>query len=262
MSMVVTASAIAKYRETLKKISDKAAAEVQQYMLDRKFIIDRTFMDFAYAIATKYGEAAGALSCEFYDSMIDYWAAINRGEEPYRTGTPRPATPAETASLEEVYIAVNGAKKDSLSEVPQAVGRLVKLAAEDTTVDNAIRDGYEFAWVPSGDTCAYCIWLASLGWQKASKKALKDGHAEHVHANCDCTYIIRPSGDISVSRYDPSRYEEMYDSAEGDTQEEKLNSMRRQFYAQNKEKINAQKRSAYAKRKERESSEAEETDIE
>jgi hypothetical protein len=53
----------------------------------------------------------------------------------------------------------------------------------------------------------------------------------------------------------------MYDSAEGDTEEEKLNYMRRQAYATNKERINEQKRTAYEKHKELDDSEAEEIDV-
>ena len=57
-----------------------------------------------------------------------------------------------------------------------------------------------------------------------------------------------------VEGYDPTEYFAMYSFAEGNTSREKINSMRRQFYAENKEKINAQKRDAYEKRKEREES--------
>jgi uncharacterized protein VirK/YbjX len=60
-----------------------------------------------------------------------------------------------------------------------------------------------------------------------------------------------------VEGYDPDEYKALYDSKSG-TPEEKINAMRRQFYAENKEKINEQKRSAYEKRKELNSSEAEE----
>ncbi|MBR4692904.1 MAG: hypothetical protein IKP17_09110 [Oscillospiraceae bacterium] len=38
--------------------------------------------------------------------------------------------------------------------------------------------------MPSGDTCAFCITLASRGWQKAGREAIKGGHAEHIHNNC------------------------------------------------------------------------------
>ena len=53
----------------------------------------------------------------------------------------------------------------------------------------------------------------------------------------------------------------MYEGADGAKWQDKLNSMRRGFYQENKDEINAQKRSAYEKRKERESSAAEEADI-
>ena len=132
-----------------------------------------------------------------------------------------------------------------------AVGRLVKRAGADTTLKNAIRDGAEFAWVPSGDTCAFCITLASRGWRRASEKALKGGHAEHIHSNCDCTYAVRFDGKSGVKGYDPEKYLATYEGAEGDTPKEKINALRRENYAAHKEEINARKRAAYAERKER-----------
>jgi hypothetical protein len=142
-----------------------------------------------------------------------------------------------------------------------AIGRLVKQTGADTTLKNALRDGAEFAWIPSGDTCAFCITLASRGWQKASKAAIKGGHAEHIHANCDCTYAIRFDSSTNVRGYDPDKYREMYDDADGSSPKPKINAMRREFYAENKEEINEQKRSAYEKRQELNSSAAEETDV-
>jgi hypothetical protein len=50
-------------------------------------------------------------------------------------------------------------------------------------------------------------------------------------------------------------------AAEGNTKEEKLNSIRRMAYKENKERINAQKRSVYEKHKELENSEAEEINV-
>ncbi len=137
-------------------------------------------------------------------------------------------------------------------EMGAAVGRLVKRAGADTTLRNALRDGAEFAWVPSGDSCAFCITLASRGWQRAGKEAIKGGHAEHIHSNCDCTYAIRFDSKGGVAGYDPEKYRAMYDEAEGETSQEKINSLRRADYAERREEINAQKRAAYAERRERE----------
>ena len=84
----------------------------------------------------------------------------------------------------------------------------------------------------------------------------------HVHANCDCTYAIRFSPDVEVEGYnDGEEYRKMYNNAEGSIYQDKLNSMRREFYAENKEIINEQKRSAYEKRKELNNSEAEEINV-
>jgi hypothetical protein len=141
--------------------------------------------------------------------------------------------------------------------VADATGRLVKMVSADTMQQNALRDGADWAWIPQGDTCAFCIALASRGWQKASKKAIKNGHAEHIHANCDCTYAVRFSDKRDVEGYHPQQYFDMYEGADGNTPQQRINAMRREFYQDNKEIINEQKRSAYAKRIERNSSEAE-----
>jgi uncharacterized protein VirK/YbjX len=104
------------------------------------------------------------------------------------------------------------------------------------------------------------LTLASRGWQTASKGAIKNGHAEHIHGNCDCAYAVRFNEKTNYAGYDPDKYLAMYNSTSG-TPNQKINAMRRKAYAENKEEINAQKRSAYEKRKELNSSEAEEINV-
>ena len=94
-----------------------------------------------------------------------------------------------------------------------------------------------------------------------SKRALKNGHAEHIHSNCDCMYAIRFNDDTRYRGYNPDVYRRQYDNADGDTPTQKINAMRRAFYAKNAEEINEQKRDAYEKRKERESSAVEEENV-
>lgn len=255
------------YIKALRKINDKAVSDFRNYVISHGGYanIDRQILiDYAYGIATKYGEASAAVSAEMYDAM----AAIQRAVVPA-------AIPAETATYSDVAKTVNGIIKNTANEdiLAEGIGRLVKMAGTDTTLQNAYRDrqtrrsykqrhnGAEVAWIPSGDTCPYCIMLASAGWRKQTNGGA-DMHTEHVHANCDCTYMVRFSPDFEVAGYDPEEYKEMYDSADpGGSREDKLNAMRREAYAENKEEINEQKRSAYAKRQERESSEAEEINV-
>lgn len=156
-----------------------------------------------------------------------------------------PAVPAEPADYNETAKMVN-ATKQSPPQLQGGVSRLVKRAGADTTLKNAIRDGAEWAWVPHGDTCAFCITLASRGWQRASKKALKGDHAEHIHAHCNCEYAVRFDSRTTVAGYDPEKYLTQYNAHGGD-----INAMRREQYAKNKDKINDQKRAAYAARMDR-----------
>ncbi len=76
------------------------------------------------------------------------------------------------------------------------------------------------------DICAFCITLASRGWQRASEAALRGGHAEHIHANCDCEYAIRFDGYSTVAGYDPEKYLRQYRGTGSDVQ-----AMRRMDYA-------------------------------
>lgn len=251
--MTITRSVWSKYIASLRKVNDEAARLAIRYLETHDTVTQAgvdALIEYCYSLATKYGEAAAELAAQMYDAL-----ALATG------ASVAPAVPAATATMQETAKAVVGTMKTGNNEiVSSAVGRLVKMAGVDTTMQNALRDGAEWAWIPVGDTCAFCITLASRGWQRASKKAIRGGHAEHIHANCDCTYAIR-FDDSEVEGYDPREYEEMYYDADGKKPQDRINAMRREFYAQNKDEINAQKRSAYEKRKERESSAAEEINV-
>ena len=234
------------YVKRLAALNKKAAEDMKRYIMAHGYENADALIDYAYGLATKYGEASAALSAEMYDAV----AALEKAYVPA-------AVPAETASYQAVAKTVQGVAKQSRNEnmMANAVARLVKQAGADTTLQNALRDGAEFAWVPAGDTCAFCMTLASRGWQRASKKAIKHGHAEHIHSNCDCTYAIRFNGETGVRGYDPDRYLLQYEVAGGVSPKDRINTMRRQFYAENRDEINAQKRAAYALRVEREKEE-------
>ncbi|MBP3753584.1 MAG: hypothetical protein J6I66_01860 [Lachnospiraceae bacterium] len=226
------------YIEKLDAIDSKAADMMQEWVEANGLEDRQALVEYAYALTTKYGEAAAALACEMYDATA------------LASGVTLPAAvPAETPTIEEVGRAVNGSLRHSQVQVPSTVYRLTKQSAADTTLQNAARDGAQFAWIPYGDTCPFCITLASRGWQYMSKKALKGGHAEHIHANCDCQYGVRFSEKDSVAGYDPKVYEDMYYGAEGSTPQERINSMRRVQYQQNRDHINEMKRAAYARRR-------------
>lgn len=227
-----------RYRDLLAGLSQKAADEFRDavWNINGRWkgvglgkISRNELIDYAYTLVTKYGEGAAAAACECYDAI----AALSGVRVPA-------AVPAETASVPEVAKAINGAIKQSENPelVSSVVGRLVKQAGQDTTLQNAARDHAEAAWIPAGDTCAFCITLASNGWQEVSDKTMKGGHAEHIHANCDCAYCVRFNPWTGVAGYNPDKYKKMYYDAplkdgQADTPQNRINALRRQLGANN-----------------------------
>ena len=231
--MQITAKTWNEYITRLSRLNQKAGQLMRQYIDTHGTGDADALITYAAALVTKYGEGSAELACQMYDALAE---AAN-------AGVPA-AEPAVPADYGEVARMVNATKNQNPANLPNGVSRLVKRAGADTTLKNAVRDGAEWAWVPHGDTCPFCITLASNGWQKASSKVLKGGHANHIHANCDCEFAIRFDHKTTVAGYDPDKYLAQYNAAGGD-----INKMRRVNYAANKERINAQKRAAYAARK-------------
>lgn len=236
------------YINRLSKLNSEAANAVKQYVEAGGWSEIDDIVAYAYGVEKYYGEGAAALAAEMFDAVAEASGVYAE-----------PAIMAETASYGDVAKTVKGVLKTSqnVNELAGAVSRLVKKAGADTTVQNVNRynrkygkkkhTGAQFAWVPVGDTCPFCLMLASNGWQNQTRGGEK--HAEHIHSNCDCNYSVRFDDHSGVQGYDPDTYKEMFESIDGDTWDEKVNAMRRHQYEQNKDKINAQKRAAYAERK-------------
>lgn len=227
--MQITEKTWIEYITRLAKINETAGQKMADYIARHGTQDTGALIAYAQALVQKYGEGSAELACQMYDAM----AEASGADVP-------PAVPAEPADYNETAKMVN-ATKQSPPQLQGGVSRLVKRAGADTTLKNAIRDGAEWAWVPYGDTCPFCITLASRGWQRASKKALKGDHAEHIHTHCNCEYAVRFDSRTTVAGYDPEKYLKQYEDYGGD-----INAMRRAKYAKNKDRINAQNRAAYA----------------
>lgn len=226
------------YVSKLRKLSDTAADKLKEYISVNGFEDTESLIEYTYALVTKYGEGSAELACQMYDEVAEMsGAAVDS------------AVPAATATYDETARAVYGSLIQSPAgrKLTHIADRLVKQAAADTTIQNAVRDGAEWAWVPSGDTCGFCITLASRGWQKASKTVLKGNHATHIHAHCDCQFAIRFNGKDTVSGYDAEKYKKLYDAAPGSSSDEKVKNLRKML--EDRDAINAQKRESYHKLK-------------
>ena len=275
------------YISKLRKLNDEAAQKIVLYVQRNGFANTDALIRYCYAVVEKYGTGSAALSAAMYDATaLMQGAAVPAAEM------------ASLASYGDVAKTVHGVLKTSsnVDELAGAVARWVKKAGCDTTLQNAVRDshsntmyssgrrkygkkantGAQFAWIPSGDTCAFCLALASNGWKYQTKQGAA-AHAEHIHSNCDCTYAVRFGNDGGIEGYDPDAiadqiwddvveqgatdgYKDLDSFYHGAFNSDVINAVRRQNYARNKEEVNEQKRSAYEKRQELNSSKAEESE--
>ena len=231
--MQITTRTWDNYIARLSRLNEAAGQKMREYIRLHGTENTEQLVSYAYAVITRYGEGSAELACQMYDALAEAEGMLLPAAEP-----------AATAGYGEVARMVHATKDQNPENLPNGVSRLVKRAGADTTLHNAVRDGAQWAWEPHGDTCPFCITLASRGWQTASQKLLKNGHAEHIHSNCDCEFAVRFHSGTNVAGYDPEKYLKQYRDAGSD-----VNAMRRIDYAARKDAINAQKRAAYAARK-------------
>lgn len=215
--MMIEKSAWGVYVAKMSEISSRAGMLMAEYINKHDINNLDDVIAYAYALSTRYGYAIAELACQMYEAMAEA-EGVNVD----------PAEMADEISEEEVAQQIKGAVNKGLQLLPIVVYRLVKLRGADTTLKNAVRDGCEYQWVALGDTCAFCLAIASEGWKKATADAFKNGHAQHIHGNCDCQFMTRHKPTTELDDYDPQVYQDMLDdAAPGETKGNKIKALRK-----------------------------------
>lgn len=257
------------YINTLSKIDNRAADEIRAWIYEygvneNGAVLEdlirvrdkdgRTFLNVAYDITTKYGNASAAVAAQMYDAVSELEGA-----------TVPDAELADTATVGDVAKTVNGVLKTSVNValMTGALTRLVKKAGCDTMLKNAERDNAQFAWITIGDTCPFCLGIAAEGW----KSARSGRHSEHIHSNCDCTYAIRHNKNTEYKSYNPDEIKDRFYDLSDEIEEETGDGiyfgprdnnfmtkdsqlmMRRYLDNKNRAKIREQQHEAYELRK-------------
>lgn len=204
----------AKFAEILAGLSDKAMREAEAAI--GVAVDDKTVIAALKAIADKYGEAAAAYAATMYDSLAKAAGA-----------RVAPATVAAVKSSADIARDMGRTERAKWAAIAY---KATKQAAADTMLQNAKRDNAEAAWVPQGTACAYCLMLASRGWEPVKGA----NHAEHIHENCRCMYCVRFNKRGTVEGYDPAKLTEKWDSLDGNDSTAKINTWRREIYADKK----------------------------
>lgn len=97
---------------------------------------------------------------------------------------------------------------------------VIESSIRDTGTSNLQRD-YErglcagkWSRVPVGETCAWCLMLASQGAWYVSEESALGREAGHYHSHCDCKAVYHSDPEQIYGYKDLFRYKEMYYDAD------------------------------------------------
>ena len=188
-----------------------------------------------YTLLGPYTDNVAAISAQFYDGLRE-WFGISDGFMAESVSMRDPgATDGAVRAFMETQ--VDGKPFEELEKLlVERVDYEMKRASNECIAHNAKRDPKRPKWarIPAGgETCEWCIMLASRGFRYQSEEV-----ASHTHANCDCRIV--PSWDRknpAVQGYDPKEYYEKYKHPEDFPElREARNARRRELYAERKRK--------------------------
>lgn len=150
------------------------------------------------SILGAYTDLTAARAAESYDAMRaaqavgGAYAAV--ADSRRRPGATQGALYAITKTFEEMQ-----SEDRFRAEVLDRVDTEMRRAANQCIAHNASRDPKKptYARVPVGETCGFCLMLASFGYQYTSEES-----ASHAHRHCNCR-VVPSFGDAEVRGYDP-----------------------------------------------------------
>jgi hypothetical protein len=171
--------------------------------------VKAALLDALPGLVAQYGDVAATVAADFYDQL-----RASSGAKGAFTAVL--ADPASAAQVQASIKAVIGPMYTA--QDPQAVAgvlsttldRYVLQVGRDTITASAAKDPGKPSWarVPQGDTCAFCIMLASRGAVYGSAAAAGQMHA--YHGDCDCTPTPIWPGQPLPDGYDPDALMRQY----------------------------------------------------
>ncbi len=201
------------FSDMTKKLQDKAVADFLE-RVDADMTVDEV-MDAAREVAYKYRMLGSELGAQWYDLCAEL-AGVD-------------VDAADLDVIDEDALArraANVARSQAaqINPVESFTAFLQAQIAEEirtTGMMNLDRDyergtrGARWARVPVGETCAWCLMLASNGtWYKSEKSALFGEHGDRYHANCNCVAVYYADAEQIAGYSSIYRYKEMYYEAD------------------------------------------------
>ena len=171
-------------------------------------------VELAAQIAERYQELASELGAQWYDlctrlANIEAEAAELR-EVDGESIRQRARAAVETAPTNKTVDAVfNYFLHNEIQNSIRATGS----ANLNRDYERGLVSG-KWARVPVGDTCAWCLMLASQGAWYLSKESALGNNGGHYHDGCDCVAVYHADADNIPNYENLLRYKRMYYDAE------------------------------------------------
>lgn len=142
--------------------------------------------------------ASAQASADFYDAVRELQVGEAMGATAVSGYDPDATEGAVRAFVQDI---VDGKPVEQFNrKVADRVDYEIKRAANVSAAENAARDPLKprYARIPTGgETCSFCLMLASRGFVYTSA-----GAASHAHPGCDCR-IVQGYPGMEVEGYDP-----------------------------------------------------------
>ena len=209
--MVPSYEQILSFGETRTQLVEYAIEEFNYWV--HEGMTKQELMQIATTIGEKYSLLGSELGAQWYD-LCSQLAEIEAEPAELRTMTPQQVTESAQAAIDR---AETGILEDVFRTYLQDV---INNSIRATGDANLMRDyerglsGGGWCRVPVGETCAFCLILASQGaWYKSKETALGTS-PDHYHRGCNCIAVYHADANSIKGYKELEKYKQMYYGAD------------------------------------------------
>lgn len=195
------------------QLRQAAVDEFMEYVYDG--MTPEEVIDAAATVAAKYSYLGCELGAQWYD-LCSELAGVD-------------AEPAELPEMDDE--AIKGRTRNAFEKSQQPTVQAIFNDFMQNVINDSIRTtgsanlwrdyergiaGGRWCRVPVGDTCAWCMMLASQGAWYLSEESALGASPDHYHEGCDCKAVYHADAESIQGYSDLAKYKKMYYNADND----------------------------------------------
>lgn len=226
---------ISGFGKASKQLEQAAFGEFMEHVYDG--MTHEELVDVAASIAAKYSFYGCELGAQWYDLCSQ---AAGLDVDPAEYGDPDP-----DAMRQRAEAALENVEPTDAPKLNTFLQDLINDSIRMTGYDNLWRDyergmcGGKWCRVPVGDTCAWCLMLASQGAWYLTEKSAIGADPGHYHSRCDCVAVYHADAESIAGYRNLERYKETYYNA--DNVRQAAESGRTPYHDELRERVEAAK---------------------